>query len=98
MYLIHFFLSFIAGALVCNAIPHLGAGLRGEAFPTPFASPRGIVPSPPEINVLWGSLNLFIGLALFPHKASLGFVAGFVIAGWFLAKRLGQARAAGFQS
>jgi hypothetical protein len=98
MYLVHFVLSFIAGALVCNAIPHLTAGLRGEWFPSPFTAPRGIALSPPEMNVLWGSANLFIGLLLFRHPAWLGFVPGFVVAGWFLAKNFGKVRAGGFKA
>ena len=97
MLVIHFILSFIAGALVCNSIPHLTAGLRGELFPSPFTAPRGIAPSPPELNVLWGAANLFIGLFLFCHPVWLGFIIGFVAAGWFLAKHFGQLRAAGFQ-
>ena len=28
--------NFAAGALLCNCIPHLTAGLRGERFPSPF--------------------------------------------------------------
>ena len=97
MHLVHFVLSFIAGALICNAIPHLTAGLRGELFPTPFTAPRGIAPSPPELNVLWGSANLFLGLLLFRHPAWLGFALGFIIAGYFLAKQFGRVRAAGFR-
>ena len=97
MLAIHFVLSLIAGALVCNSIPHLTAGLRGEMFPSPFTVPRGVAPSAPELNVLWGSANLFIGLLLFRHPAWLGFVIGFVVAGYFLAKNFGKVRAAGFQ-
>ncbi len=98
MHLVHFILSFIAGALVCNAIPHLTAGLRGELFPSPFTSPRGVAPSPPEVNVLWGAANLFLGLFLFiRHPGWLGFALGFTIGGYFLAKNFGKVRAAGFQ-
>lgn len=93
MIIVYFFLSLIAGALLCNAIPHLTAGLRGEAFPSPFTKPRGIAPSPPELNVFWGSLNLFVGLALFQHRIWLGFIIGFVGAGYFLAKNFTRFRA-----
>ncbi|QDZ06564.1 hypothetical protein FPZ24_02980 [Sphingomonas panacisoli] len=55
---------FLAGALLCNCIPHLAAGLRGEPFPTPFAKPRGRGKSPPLVNFAWGSANLFGGVAL----------------------------------
>ena len=97
MLVIHFVLSFLAGALICNSIPHLSAGLRGEMFPSPFTAPRGIAPSPPELNVLWGSANLFLGLFILPHRPGLSVMLGFLISGWFLAKNFGKARAAGFQ-
>lgn len=57
-------LLFLSGALLCNSIPHLASGLRGDPFPSPFASPRGVGNSPPLVNVLWGSANLFAGAAL----------------------------------
>jgi hypothetical protein len=97
MIVLYYILSFIAGALVCNAIPHLTAGLRGELFPTPFSKPRGIAPSPPPVNFLWGSANLFIGLLLFCHPVWLPFAIGFVVSGYFLAQHFGKVRAAGFQ-
>lgn len=53
-----------AGALLCNCIPHLAAGLQGAPFPTPFAKPRRAGYSPPLINFLWGALNLVGGLAI----------------------------------
>lgn len=57
-------LLFLAGALLCNAIPHLAAGLRGEPFPTPFARPRGVGRSSPLVNFYWGSTNAAAGAAL----------------------------------
>ncbi|MDD2704212.1 MAG: hypothetical protein PHU07_02615 [Acidocella sp.] len=59
--------SFLAGRLICNAVPHLVAGLRGEAFPTPFAKPGGIGLSTPLVNVVWSWINLFFGLAIMPR-------------------------------
>jgi hypothetical protein len=53
--------SFFAGAFLCNCIPHLACGLRGETFPTPFANPRGKGPSAPIVNFLWGAFNLLVG-------------------------------------
>jgi hypothetical protein len=103
-------LSFAAGLLVCNAIPHLAAGLRGEAFPTPFAKPSGVGLSPPLVNMLWGWLNLFIGLAILPHlvvlspvmplfnTAWLAFALGFLLSGVFLALHFGRVRASGADS
>jgi len=98
LFILHFVLSLFAGALICNAIPHLTAGLRGELFPSPFASPAGVGTSSPEVNVLWGSLNLFLGLALFRHPVWVAFVLGFVILGVFMARHFGKVRADGFKA
>lgn len=97
MLIVYFILSVIGGALICNSIPHLTAGLRGETFPSPFASPRGIAPSSPETNVIWGAANLFVGLGFFSHRVWLGFVIGFFAAGYYLARHFGKVRAAGFK-
>lgn len=97
MLVIHFILSVLAGALICNSIPHLTAGLRGEEFPSPFSEPRGIAPSAPELNVIWGAANLFVGLLLFRYPVWLGFIIGFGGAGWYLAKHFGKVRADGFK-
>ena len=58
---------FFAGAFLCNAMPHLTAGLRGEVFPSPFSRPHGEGPSSPLVNFLWGMANALIGLALLVH-------------------------------
>jgi hypothetical protein len=55
---------FFAGAFLCNSIPHLASGLRGEPFPTPFARPRGVGLSSPFVNFLWGSFNVVVGIIL----------------------------------
>jgi hypothetical protein len=62
---------FLAGALLCNCVPHLASGLQGLSFPTPFARPRGVGDSPPFANVLWGFANLAIGLLIAAHHASM---------------------------
>lgn len=65
---------FFAGALLCNAIPHLTCGLRGAPFPTPFATPRGVGDSTPLVNVGWGFANLVAGLfVLSRHPIGLAF-------------------------
>jgi len=56
--------NFFTGALLCNALPHLAAGLQGRRFQTPFARPRGVGESSALVNVLWGFFNLLAGLAL----------------------------------
>jgi hypothetical protein len=102
MPLVLIILGFIAGLLICNAVPHLAAGLRGEAFPTPFATPRGTGLSPPVVNVVWGWLNLFLGLAILPrlvvlspvmplfNTVWLSFALGFLLCGLFLATRFAR--------
>lgn len=68
---------FFAGAFLCNAKPHFTAGLRGELFPSPFATPHGKGPSSPLVNFLWGLLNALIGLALLlQHPIAAGVNAG----------------------
>jgi hypothetical protein len=92
-------MSFLAGLLICNAVPHLAAGLVGEAFPTPFAIPApGNGLSSPVANVVWGWINLFIGVAILPrvglfspgmalfNLAWMSFAIGFLVAGVFLAR------------
>ena len=90
-----------AGAFLCNCIPHLAAGLRGEPFPTPFAKPRGVGHSSPLVNVLWGAFNLAAGLALAcsgsgandraMRLAAAG--AGFLVLAMYLAVHFGRVRA-----
>ena len=92
---------FFAGALLCNAIPHLTAGLRGEPFPTPFAKPHGVGMSSPLINVIWGSFNLGVSLVLLslhplPEVISLDsgvFAAGFLLLGIYASYHFGKVRA-----
>jgi hypothetical protein len=55
---------FFAGAFLCNSIPHFVSGLMGRPFPSPFSKPAGVGDSSPVVNVLWGFLNLVIGLLL----------------------------------
>ena len=89
-----------AGALLCNCIPHLASGLRGEAFPTPFASPPGRGLSPPGINFVWGTANLLIGIALLPRLADadpqlcrLALLVGFLAIGIYTSLHFGRVRA-----
>ena len=92
---------FLAGALLCNGIPHLAAGLRGEPFPTPFAKPPGEGLSPPLVNFVWGSVNLFAGAALSVWRLPVGdwrISAGVAALGWlaigvYLALHFGAVRA-----
>lgn len=75
IYLIHFFI----GALLCNSIPHLVAGLQGEPFPSPFAKPPGEGDSSPLVNFVWGAFNLLLGgWLLLTHPLEIGLNPGFV--------------------
>jgi len=88
----HLIANFFEGAFVCNCIPHLVSGLQGEAFPTPFAKPRGVGMSSAVVNFLWGSLNFMVAMVLisyFPVLVGLNiegalFMAGFILIGIFL--------------
>jgi hypothetical protein len=96
----HYVAMFFAGLLICNSIPHLASGLRGEAFPTPFATPRGIGRSSPLINVVWGCANLLAGGFLVVRQgipvtidaALLAGCLGFIVMGVFSAIHFGKAR------
>ena len=95
-----FIAIFFAGALLCNAIPHLVAGLQGAPFQTPFAKPPGVGLTSPLVNVLWGLLNFVAGallLSRFPVEIGLTvrfaiLVAGAAAIGTFLALHFGRVR------
>jgi hypothetical protein len=75
----NYLVKFLAGALLCNSIPHLACGLRGEPFPTPFAKPRGVGDSPAPVNFLCGFLNLVVGMTLVSNRpVAVEFSASFV--------------------
>ncbi len=89
----------LAGALLCNAIPHLASGLRGEAFPTPFAGPPGKGLSSPLLNFLWGAANLSLGVYLMPwldmtdpRLGRIALAVGFFTTGCLLAVHFGRIR------
>jgi hypothetical protein len=60
----HYIAYFFGGAFLANALPHLGNGVSGHAFQSPFASPPGVGMSSAMINVLWGFFNLVVGYLL----------------------------------
>ena len=98
-----FFATFFAGAFLCNAMPHLTAGLRGELFPSPFSKPHGKGPSSPLVNFLWGMLNALIGLALLVHHPfapgvnvdSAAMLAGVLVMGVLSSVHFGRVRREG---
>ena len=54
----HYLAYFFGGAFLANALPHLGNGISGHAFQSPFASPPGVGLSSSTVNVLWASSTL----------------------------------------
>jgi hypothetical protein len=60
----HYLAYFFAGAFLANSVPHLGNGVSGHAFQSPFATPPGVGLSSARVNVLWGFFNLAIGYLL----------------------------------
>jgi hypothetical protein len=82
-----------------NARPHLGNGLSGHSFQSPFASPPGEGLSSSTVNVLWGLFNLAVAYLLVcrvgsfelrrtRHVLVLG--AGILIMGLMLARTFGR--------
>ena len=60
----HYVAYFCGGVFLANALPHLGNGISGHSFQSPFASPPGEGLSSSTVNVLWGFLNLTVGYLL----------------------------------
>jgi hypothetical protein len=60
----HYLAYFFGGAFLANALPHLGNGISGHAFQSPFATPPVVGVSSSTVNVLWGLFNLAVGYLL----------------------------------
>jgi hypothetical protein len=60
----HYVAYFFGGAFLANALPHLGNGISGRPFQSPFASPPGQGLSSSTVNVLWGFFNLVVSYVL----------------------------------
>jgi hypothetical protein len=60
----HYVSYFFGGAFLANALPHLGNGVSGQPFQSPFATPSGEGLSSSTVNVLWGFFNLAVGYLL----------------------------------
>ncbi|OYZ13991.1 MAG: hypothetical protein B7Y35_09280 [Sphingomonadales bacterium 28-64-96] len=96
-------LQFLAGAFLCNSVPHLVAGLQGRKFPTPFSIPATIGYSSALTNALWGIFNAVVGLLLLSAAPlTVGLNAGCISAllgavgvGIFIAKHFGRVTAGG---
>lgn len=79
----HYVAYFFGGVFLANMLPHLGNGISGHPFQSPFASPPGQGLSSATVNVLWGFFNLIVGYLLVcrvgtfslrktPHALALG--------------------------
>jgi hypothetical protein len=55
---------FFGGAFLANSLPHVGNGISGRPFPSPFASPPGRGLSSAIVNVVWGFFNLLAAYLL----------------------------------
>jgi hypothetical protein len=95
----HYVSYFFGGAFLANTLPHLGNGVSGHAFQSPFASPPGVGLSSSTVNVLWGLFNLAIAYLLLcrvgtfnlrktQHVLVLG--AGMLIMSLMLARTFGR--------
>lgn len=60
----HYVAYFFGGAFLTNAVPHLGNGISGHPFQSPFATPSGEGLSSSTVNVVWGLANLFVAYLL----------------------------------
>lgn len=96
-----YLLMFVAGALLCNSLPHLISGLRGERFFTPWSLPRGSGMSSAFENFLWGAGNLLIAVFLITRTATqdvphglVAIAAGFLLTGAALSILFGRRIAA----
>jgi hypothetical protein len=99
MHWYHYFSYFFGGAFVANSIPHIGNGISGRPFQSPFAKPPGQGLSSSTVNVLWGFLNLVAAYLLIlrvgsfslldiPQVATLG--AGALLMAAMLARSFGR--------
>jgi hypothetical protein len=96
----NYVVMFFAGIFLCNSIPHLTCGLRGESFPTPFAKPRGVGLSSPLLNFFWGCFNLVVGISLVStrpvvadfYPTFIALVLGALAIGTYLSLHLAKVR------
>jgi hypothetical protein len=68
-----YFAHFFGGAFVANALPHLIAGVSGQALQSPFASPPFKGLSSPTVNVAWALANLVFAYLLLVRVGAFDF-------------------------
>jgi hypothetical protein len=90
---------FFGGAFLANTLPHLGNGISGRAFQSPFASPPGKGLSSSTVNVLWGLFNLAVAYLLICRVGSFDLLntlhvivlgAGILLMSLMLARAFGR--------
>ena len=59
----HYLMCFLGGMFVANFVPHFVSGVMGMPFPTPLDPPPA-GRSSPQVNVVWGLINLAVGYVL----------------------------------
>jgi hypothetical protein len=92
-----YLLLILAGALLCNALPHLISGLRGETFYTPWGRANVTGRSSALENFLWGAANLLVAVFLLDRKLAeniphglMAVTLGFLVAGAVLSLTFGR--------
>jgi hypothetical protein len=95
----HYVSYFFGGAFLANAIPHLGNGISGRPFQSPFAKPPGEGLSSSTVNVLWGFFNLAVAYLLICRVGSFNLLntcqvitlgAGILVMSLMLARSFGR--------
>jgi len=90
---------FFGGAFLANALPHIGNGISGRPFQSPFAKPPGEGLSSSTVNVLWGLFNLAVAYLLICRVGSFSLLntgqvltlgAGMLVMAVMLARAFGR--------
>lgn len=90
---------FFGGAFLANSLPHIGNGVSGRPFQSPFAKPPGKGLSSSTVNVLWGFFNLIVAYLLILHVGTfdlhnlaqvLASASGMLLMSVFHARGFGQ--------
>jgi hypothetical protein len=95
----HYVSYFFGGAFLANALPHIGNGISGRPFQSPFAKPPGEGLSSSTVNVLWGLFNLAVAYLLICRVGSFSLLntgqvltlgAGMLVMAVMLARAFGR--------
>ena len=95
----HYVSYFFGAAFLANALPHIGNGISGRPFQSPFAKPPGEGLSSSTVNVLWGLFNLAVAYLLICRVGSFSLLntgqaltlgAGMLVMALMLARAFGR--------